>query len=220
MILGILLAFQFRAVSNFPGLPLERTQELASELRQLTEENKKLLHAVEEQREKLRQVNAGQKEAVEALRSELEQARMAAGLIPATGPGVEVILENPKGLGDEIPSDLFIIRDEDLLSLVNELRSAGAEAISINGQRVVASSEIRFAGSFINVNTTRVVPPYQVLAVGAPESLEETLTMPGGLFDYFNDLGIKVKVVQHEELTVPAYAEKLSYQFAKPNIEG
>jgi len=143
------------------------------------------------------------------LRDELSKVRMSAGLITVTGPGVEVVLDNPKHETEPgMPPELFIIRDEDLLKVVNELWGAGAEAISINGQRIIATSEIRLAAPFININTRRVVPPYQVLAIGDPDTLMSSLELPGGLAEYLRSLGIDITVEKHDDLTIPAYAER------------
>ncbi|MTI85094.1 MAG: DUF881 domain-containing protein [Firmicutes bacterium] len=217
IVLGLLLAVQFRVSNNFPnGIPRERTQELAGELRQLTGENETLQKEIYDLKLKLEQVNAGRQQAVQAIQSELDKAKIAAGIITVTGPGVEVILDNPQGFDPTLPAELSIIRDDDLLKVVNELRAAGTEALSLNGHRITPITEIRLAGSFINVNTKRVVPPYQILAIGDPDAMEEALTLPGGLLDYLGgDLGIEIKIKKHEELTVPAYSGDLELNYAK-----
>ncbi len=76
-------------------------------------------------------------------------------------------------------SKLILIHDEDLLKLVNELKAAGAEAITVNEQRVVASTEIRCAGPTISVNNNRISPPYVIQAIGDPAGLESALKMRG-----------------------------------------
>jgi uncharacterized protein YlxW (UPF0749 family) len=217
LVLGLLLAVQFRVTNNYPnGLPRERTQELAGELRQLTEQNDKLRKEIRDLSSKLQQVNAGRQEAIKAVQSELNKVRMAAGIITVTGPGLEVILDNPEGSMQQLPAELSIIRDGDLLNVINELRAAGTEALSVNGQRITPTSEIRLAGSFINVNTKRVVPPYQILAIGDPDAMEKALTLPGGLVDYLGgDLGIDIKIKKHEKLTIPAYSGELEFNYAK-----
>lgn len=216
VVLGLLLAVQFRVTNDFRYIPRERTQELARELRQLTSDNENLQKEIQDLNNKLKQVNTGRQEALQAVQSELDKARMAAGMVTVTGPGIEVILDNPEGPGEVLPSELFLIRDEDLLRVVNELRAAGAEALSINGHRIITTSEIRYAGSFININTNRVVPPYQVLAIGDPEALEKAMIIPGGVVDYLGgDLGIEIKVKKHDSLTVPAYSMKMNWEYAK-----
>lgn len=216
VVLGLLLAVQFRVSNDYVyGIPRERTQEMVADLRQLTNDNENLQTEIQDIQLKLKQVNEGQYQAMLALQSEIDKGLMAAGMVTVEGPGIEVILNNPSpgGADNDYSAELFLIRDEDILKLVNELRASGAEAISLNGQRVIATSEIRFAGSFINVNTTRVVPPYQILAIGDPDELERNLMLSGGLKDYLSNFGIQVKVETNEKLTVPAFSGDLNYKY-------
>lgn len=206
-IMGLMMALQFRAVNQTPaGIPTDRAKEIIAELKQVNREKENLTREIGDLEYKLEQLNRGKSDALEALESELQKVRVSAGLVTVTGPGVEVVMDNPETQGSQVPPELGIIQDQDLLNLVNELWGAGAEAISINGQRIVATSEIRLAAPFININTTRVVPPYQVLAIGNPEELAGNLELPGGLVEYFRDMGFQVTVERHDELTIPAYA--------------
>ncbi len=219
MILGVLLVFQFRVVRYIEqGVSLGRVQELTVELRQLEKEKLKLAAEASDLSAKLQQAGQGQAEAEKALEGELEKARLLAGLVPVTGPGVEVTLDNPPANRGWATS-LYVIRDEDLLRVVNELRGAGAEAISINGQRIVATSEIRWAAPFINVNLTRLVPPYHILAIGNPGNLRSALEIPGGLVEYLQELGVQVKIQAHDRLTVPGYNRPLEFRYAKPVVK-
>ena len=208
LILGMMLAVQFRVVNRAPvGISTDRAQEVVDELKQIDRERESLYKEISDLNYKLEQVNQGKNQAIMALKSELEKTRMSAGLITVTGPGLEVVLDNPdKGDGSRQSPGVFIIYAEDLLKVVNELWGGGAEAISINNQRIVATTEIRLAAPFININTQRVVPPYQVLAIGSPETLANALEMPGGLGEYLRDLGIEITVEEHQELTVPAFS--------------
>lgn len=210
IVMGIMVAVQFRAVNQiYTGPASDRSKEIAADLKRINMERDNLAKEINDLEEKLQQLKKGQNEAVEALTSELEKARLSAGLLTVQGPGVEVVLDNPEVKGSPVPSDLGAIQDYDLLSLVNELWGAGAEAVSINGQRITANSEIRLAASFVNINTTRVVPPYQVLAIGPADELAENLLLPSGLVEYFQDMmGFLVTVEKHEMLTIPAYDKK------------
>ncbi|MBF7083220.1 DUF881 domain-containing protein [Desulfallas sp. Bu1-1] len=208
-IMGLMMALQFRVVNQMPaGIPTDRAKEIIAELKQVNREKENLTREIGDLEYKLEQLNRGKSEAMLALESELKKVRMSAGLVTVNGPGVEVVLDNPELQESQVPPELSVIQDQDLLSLVNELWGAGAEAISINGQRIVATSEIRLAAPFININTTRVVPPYQVLAIGNPETLAENLELPGGLLEYFRDMGFQVTVEKHDELTIPAYSPR------------
>jgi len=203
LILGVMLAVQFRVVNWAPaGISTDRAKEIVDELKQIEQERESLHKEINDLNYKLEQVNQGKSEAIVALKSELEKARLSAGLITVTGPGLEVVLDNPDDGGG---NGVFIIYAEDLLKVVNELWGSGAEAISINGHRIIATTEIRLAAPFININTKRVVPPFQVLAIGDPDALANALELPGGLGEYLRELGIEITVEKHQELTVPAF---------------
>lgn len=218
LITGLLLTFQFRVSSRIEqGVPAGRAQELATELHQLATEKTRLESEVSDLEAKLFQATRGQQQAQAAMQGELEKAKIAAGLTAVSGPGIEIILENPPLLRQTgRPASLYVIRDEDLLRIVNELRAAGAEAISINGQRIVATSEIRFAAPFININLTRVVPPYHVLAIGRADALQAALSIPGGIAETLKELGVRVDILTHDKLTVPAYTGARQHTYAKP----
>ncbi|MCL6635029.1 MAG: DUF881 domain-containing protein, partial [Peptococcaceae bacterium] len=99
--------------------------------------------------------------------------------------------------------------------VVNDLRGAGAEAMAVNGQRILATSEIRLAGNHIVVNMNRISPPYTVAAIGNPATLKSSLEIKGGLVEYLNDLGITVKIQQKDKIMVPAYAGALRFEYAR-----
>lgn len=211
LVLGLMLTLQFRVASHSSGEILtDRAQEILDKMKQIDRDKESLIKEISDLTYKLEQVNRGKSEALNALNSELEKARISACMIAVTGPGVEVVLDNPeKENGGRLPPKVYVpvILTEDLLKVVNELWGAGAEAISINGQRIISKTEIRLAGEFININTQRVVPPYQILAIGDSDTLAATLELPGGLVDYLRNLGIELTVEKHQELIVPAYTE-------------
>ena len=112
------------------------------------------------------------------LQNQLTQAQIQAGITALEGPGITIQLDdNNSGLTSSPADDpnRYIIHYENLLYLVNDLRNAGAEGISINGQRIVVSSEIRCVGNVILVNTNRLAPPFEISAIGDPKALEEAL---------------------------------------------
>ncbi|HAG11651.1 MAG TPA: hypothetical protein DCK76_09815 [Desulfotomaculum sp.] len=206
LIVGLMVTFQIRTINRAAqGVPAGRDQELTIEYRRLETEKANLRKEIKDLDSKLAQANKGQKEALSALKGELDNAKVAAGLVKITGPGIEITLDNPRTSSEAETPTLFTLRDEDLLRVVNELRIAGAEALSINGQRIVATTEIRYAAPFINVNLTRVVPPYYILAIGDPERLRAAMDISGGVVEYLRELGAAVDIQTSEDLTIPAY---------------
>lgn len=215
LVLGLMMAFQFRTTSSIDkGVPLDRAQELTIEKKQLDSDLTHLQEEAADLNAKLEEAGKGHTEATGALESELSKIRLYAGLTPVSGPGVEVSLDS--STEPARPDGASTIRDEDLLKVINDLRGAGAEAISINGQRILATTEIRLAGNNINVNLTRLSPPYKVEAIGNPGNLKSSLEIKGGVVEYLSDMGIKVKVGAKDSVVVPAYLGALHFEYAKP----
>ncbi len=217
MIMGLITAFQFRAIGGVDqSVSYDRVQELTMEKKRLEEDLEHLQEKAADLVAKVEEAGKGSKEAVAAFRDELAEVEVHAGLVPVSGPGVEIILESsfePAGLGGSYIK--YTIKDDDILKVINELRGAGAEALAINGQRIMATSEIRMAGHHINVNLTRLSPPYIITAVGNSAALKSSLEIKDGLGEYLNDLGITVSIHSGDEVLVPAYNGTLRFDYAK-----
>lgn len=217
MVIGLMMAFQFRTAGVSQGVPYSRVQELIVEKKQLEKDLEHLQEEAADLAAKLEEVGKGTSEAAAALEEELSNMRLYAGLVPVSGPGVEVVLENPpEHVGHGTSSGSYTIRDDVILKVINELRGAGAEALAINGQRIMATSEVRMAGNHINVNLTRLSFPYKITAIGDPIALKSCLEIKGGLVEYLNNLGVVVTVQKKERVVIPAYKGVLRFEYAKP----
>lgn len=222
VILGLVMAFQFRTTSGVDqGVPYSREQELITEKRQLERDMDQLREEAADLSAKLEEAGKGYSEATGALQSELLKIKLYAGLIPVEGPGVEVILDNlPESERPGGNPSLYSIKDDDLLKVINDLRGAGAEAIAVNGQRILATSEVRLAGNHININLTRLSVPFKVVAIGNATTLKSSLEIKGGLVEYLSDLGIAVRVESKDKIIVPAFTGGLRFDYAKPTQRG
>ena len=140
------------------------------------------------------------------LGAEMEQLLRFAGLTAVSGQGVIVTMNDSStwGGGD---MNAYLVHAEDLLAVVNELHAAGAEAVSINGQRMVGNSAITCAGSIVMVNGVRVAAPFEIKAVGEPDVLHSALYFPGGVVDNLAPWGIEINVQKQETVDVPAYTQ-------------
>jgi uncharacterized protein YlxW (UPF0749 family) len=144
-------------------------------------------------------------DAVADLRAEttrLRRLQVVTGHIPVAGPGVRLVVDDaPDG------SENQLVRDEDLAMLVDGLWGAGAEAISINDQRLTVLSAIRNVGPAIHVNSRPVNPPYTVQAIGDTLTLQANLleTAHGQqFFDLADNLGFEYGMQNEQSLTLPA----------------
>ena len=213
MVLGLMLAAQFRTTQELKAsLPYQRIEDLSNRLSQTEKERDGLRKEVQRLKE-----DTG----AEVLTKEIQQLRMNAGVLPVSGPGVVVSLDDSKKATKpgENPN-LYLIHDDDLLKVINELWAAGAEAIAINEQRLIASSEIRCAGPTVSVNNSRFSPPYVIRAIGDPKSLEASLKMRGGVIETLKFWGIQISVSPEEKVLVPAFKGTFRFEYAKPVQEG
>lgn len=141
----------------------------------------------------------------DVINEQLQDAKMFAGLTELEGPGIKVTLrDNPKTSVVGVVDDL--IHDVDILSVTNELFASGAEAISINGQRLVATSSIRCAGPTILVDGIKVAVPFEILAIGKQDVLYGGFTTAGSIMSNIaNSNPAMIRVTKENKLRVPAY---------------
>lgn len=214
VVLGIMLAVQFRTTQDIrSSLQYQRAEDLTQRLIQTEKERNALL----DQMRNLRQSSAG-----ETTAKEMDSIKMGAGLVPLQGAGVIVTVDDTKPTapaGSKNPN-LYLIKDEDLLKILNELRAAGAEAISINNQRLVASSEIRTAGPYISINNMNFTAPFEIKAIGDPATLENALKLRGGVIETLQFWGIQIVVKQSTSVQIPAFKGTFRFNYAQPVQDG
>lgn len=158
-------------------------------------------------------------------RSEL--VALLAGAVPVEGPGIKLVVDDAEdagqgGAGGPRQSTSFAdtgrVRDRDLQRVVNGLWESGAEAISVNGQRLTALSAIRAAGDAILVDNKPLVPPYTLLAIGDGERLsgEFQNSSDGRYLDVLqDDYGIRTGISVQDRVRLPA-APSLTVRTAEP----
>lgn len=199
IILGIMFVLQIRMTREVSenNLSMQRAADLAIKL----EEAEKKRDALQEELYKLQQ-----DESRSSIKVENQRLRYEAGLTPVKGRGVIVTIEDSKmnvKVGEN--PNLYLIHDEDILKIVNELKAAGAEAISINEQRLVARSEIRCVGPTITINRKSFASPYIIKAIGKPDTLAGALQLRGGVAESLKVWGIDLNIKKEENIVVPGY---------------
>lgn len=219
VVLGFMLSMQFKVQKQVALSDLARSQrneELVVQLEDAEKARDDLMAEVQDLRGSLRNMVTAQAE-YQALAEQLVQAQVHAGLLPMTGPGILVTMDDsnrPVTPGENAAN--FIIHEEDLLKVVNELLASRAEAISINGQRVTNRTEIRCTGPVITINGVRTAPPVLITAIGSPAELEAAIMMKGGVGESVKFWGIQLSVKKLDSVTVPAYKSSLRLQYATP----
>ncbi len=206
VVLGIILAVQFKNNQDFRySLQNQRAEDLTLRLSSSEKEISNLQSQIRE----LQSADAAHKES--------QRIAMGAGTLALTGPGIIVTIEEDRRQTTTTKSsELYLIRAEDMLKILNELRAGGAEAIAINNQRLITGSGISQNGQSMSVNGTAFAAPFEIRAIGDPATLENSLKMRGGVIETLSFWGIKITVSQQPAIQLPAYTGGFNYQYAKP----
>ena len=212
VLIGFMVAVQFRTAQDAKGsLSQQRIEEISDRLLQ-TE------HERDELSEELHKMQTA------AVSTDNQQdkdlLRYRAALVPLEGEGVIVRMDDstkPAKAGEN--PNLYVIHDDDLLRVVNELRAAGAEAIAINGQRLTGTSEIRCAGPTLSVNNVRSSAPFEIRAIGDKKSLENALRMRGGVAETRGVWGIQLDIKASNDVYIPPYRGSIRQSYARETTE-
>ncbi len=138
------------------------------------------------------------------------------GLTEVTGPGVIVTLgDSKKDASSSLDPSMLLVHDTDVLSVINELKNAGAEAISINDQRIIPTTGIICGGNIIDINDEKVGAPFEIKAIGLPEQLA-ALDRPGGYLELLRSYSVEAKLEKSNSITIPKYTGTMTYEYAKP----
>ena len=209
VILGVIIGVQVNTVKQQRvTTENQRLSEAILALNQMQAERDALLEQNQALEKNMKEYQNG------TLGTEMEQLLAFAGLTEVSGPGITVTMtdSSSKGSGD---MNAYLVHAEDLLSVVNELYGAGAEAVSINGQRMVGKSAITCAGSIVMVNGVRVAAPFEIKAVGEADVLDVALHFPGGVVDNLAPWGIEISVRREAAVVVPAYTQTALFKAAE-----
>lgn len=214
LILGVMLSLQFRVTRDIhQNEAIQRTQDLSNQVVEMKKERDVLQAQVSRMRGQLDSLSTGP--LAPQMKEEMNRAEILAGVIKLTGSGVEVTLKDSSvSLKPADNPNLYLVHDEDILKVVNELKAAGAEAIAINGQRFIANTEIKCSGPTIRMNKKPLAPPFVITAIGSPETMESALKMKGGVAEYLQFFGIQVSVKKLAQVTIPAYTGGIKYNYA------
>jgi len=218
IVLGMMITFQFRVTEEIKKDSNNSTRRFATFLKVLQKaqiRRSNLEKEVAGLREQIRTYREGAaKSPVETgLTEEVDRLKVITGELPAEGPGLVLTLDDRNSQGTSVFSS-------DLKDIVNILRYAGAEAISLNGQRVITNTAIHEAGRNLLVNKVPINRtsgvPYEIAAIGDATELENYLRVTYGLLPDLEAGGVKVGIVRQERLVIPAYKGGITFRLAKP----
>ena len=155
------------------------------------------------------------------LENEIKNGTKVLGMSEVSGNGIVITINDNQDIALSnwlADPNLLIVHDADLISVVNELKNAGAEAISINEQRLVTTSSIECDGNIIKVNGEKIGAPFTIKAIGIPEVLINVNRVGGYLDILKEDRYLKVtveKMTDKKTITIPKYTGVMKFQYAQ-----
>ncbi|MET0864281.1 MAG: DUF881 domain-containing protein [Nakamurella sp.] len=155
---------------------------------------------------RLQRSGVSSEEALAEAERQAEALGILTGTVPATGPGVRIVIEDPDR---RIPPEV-------MLDAIQELRNAGAEAFQVGGVRVGVDSAFSGSGGAITLDGVDLVAPYTVTAIGDPPTLAAALAIPGGVFDTVRRGGGTMTVEQSDAVTIDALRPSRTPIYARP----
>lgn len=216
-ILVISICTQMKTVNemqNSVDTGLNRNSELIDEVFREQERCNSIYRQLEEAEEKLEKIRSqaasGSQEDTDA-QLELKENNLLLGLSEMKGEGIIIVLDDNRNTqSDELSVSQYLVHQEDLLQVINELFNAGAEAISVNGHRIVNSTSILCDGNIIRLNGQVITVPITINAI-VSKAVYNTLIRPGGYLQLMADQGVVVTIDSSDNITIPKYDGVYNY---------
>ncbi|MFJ8924331.1 DUF881 domain-containing protein [Streptomyces sp. NPDC102415] len=196
-VLGLGLAIQVRSNSDNSALRGARQEDLVRILDELDNRTQRLEDEKQRLDDQRTELENSSDQAEEARKQTLEKERqlgILAGTVAAHGPGITLTISDPAGA----------VEPDMLLDTIQELRAAGAEAIEIDGVRVVANTYFSGDGGELRVDGRKIEAPYEFKVIGKPQDLEPALNIPGGVVQTLEKEQATAEVARADDIVVDA----------------
>ena len=220
-ILAMVMCMQFKIVkqTDITSIETMREEELRTELANWKKMYKEAQEQYDEKSTKLaeyKEKEQSEEESSKLVEKELEQTNMYLGKTDVEGQGITIKIQDINNQDENTSEEDATkpISAEDLLVVVDYLKLAGAEAISINGERIISMTDIVDVGSnsLIFVNQQRILAPYIIKAIGDPIKLESTLLGNGGYVEELRNYGFTVDI-DKGKVSIPKYSKEIGHKY-------
>lgn len=215
LLLTVAIVVQYKTIKNASTIvgKNDANSELKSEVliwKEKYDEVYKRLEISEKNLEKERESASKKNDSSSELERNLKIANSIIGTTDVKGKGIIITVADNKSVTSESIGILdsisnYLIHDTDLLTLVNELKNAGAEAISINRERIINSTSITCDGNVILINGNKVSSPFEIKIIGSQEALLGAIQRPGGFLEELENYGLVSSVKKQSNVTIDKY---------------
>ncbi|MFD3157427.1 DUF881 domain-containing protein [Haloimpatiens sp. FM7330] len=225
IILGLLISLNinFKKETNIKFLTVDQYQDAYSERNKLYNDISNLRKQYEEYNSKYSKYRYSEKNKYEIsndIQEELDENKTKLGMTDVEGQGIEIRLNDAIEEYNETSDKLYLIHDYDIMFLLNDLKNAGVEAISVNGQRVIDGNYDYCGGPYINFNGIKIVAPFYIKAIGNKEVINKFMLMDENyLKGMMVGRKIKVDIQMKDNVKINAYIGQKSYKHAREVIQ-
>ncbi|PRR78756.1 hypothetical protein CLLI_13380 [Clostridium liquoris] len=157
------------------------------------------------------------KKIIEEINSEIMDNKKIIGYTDLQGPGIKITLQDAsmEFVQDPFEYELRLIHNTDMIQVINDLLNAGAEAISINGLRVVSSTGVYCNGAFLRINGIQVCAPFYVNAIGNKDTLKNYMLADENHLKSLMLRNIIVDVEEDDNIKIPAFSGDIENKYIK-----
>ncbi|NLV89173.1 MAG: DUF881 domain-containing protein [Tissierellia bacterium] len=221
IMIGIFISTQIKMkLETITPITIRSLQTMKAEINAINNEIAELNNIIkmkEEELALLENIAKGDDNIINILLEDIQYNKIHSGQTSLEGPGIVIkMYDNPaeRYFGFDLNED--VIHDVDILNIINDLRIAGAEAISINNERVLSTSEIKCGGPVIRINGRSSATPFIIKAIGDPKVLYAAVNAPGTYGDLLKIYEIGFETTIEDSIYIPAYTGDFDFRYAKP----
>ncbi len=224
-ILGFTIVLQFKNISeDYSFVSVKTLNDLHGTIGKEKEEINNIRQLIVSNKSKLKEYQTALEEEgsiKDVLKNDIAMIRLMGGYEDVEGPGIVIKLSDSERelYEGEDPNNL-VVHDGDILAIINDLKVAGAEVMSINGQRLLNNSEIKCTGPTITINGYTYGQPFILKAIGNPETLDASIKAPGShAWDLKEVWGLVVESYTSDKVKITKYQGDATLKHIKP-VEG
>ncbi|KEI13145.1 DUF881 domain-containing protein [Clostridium novyi] len=223
VLLAFMITYQLKSVMN-QNKELDEKKNAAQitlEIEQLKKQKDKLRENIDELQMQIKSYEnaaSNKSDMTKEIVKKLEDTRILTGSVDVEGEGIIVYITPQKEFFTGNNNVEPIIKDYDIIKIINELNAADAEAISVNDIRITSRTGIRSASNYITINNERIPSTKRITikAIGNKFNLKKPLEFPGGVLDELKQIGIDVKYEESSNIKIQKNNESLKFQYARP----
>ena len=208
---------QFKSVQVIEesGVGQKRETELRTEystLKDKSSEMKQQLEEIQNTTKEYTDQSSDVQATMDLLKSDVDKARCDLGYTDVKGPGIILTIADGKNAANDKEQ---VITYNDLIMAINELKYAGAEAISLNDERVVNNSFVANISEYMVMNDNRISGPYTIKVIGDSKNLESVINIKGGIKDYLESYNKQISYTVENEVYINKYNGNVEINFGE-----